>query len=551
MSRKKKKSPKLIVVTGGVLSGLGKGIAAASIGKLLSANLKVVPIKCDGYLNTDPGTMNPVEHGEVYVQDDGGEVDMDFGHYERFIGVDTKFDWNITMGKVFKEILEKERAGDYLGKTVQFIPHVTDMIKEKIYNTLETEQADLGLLEIGGTVGDLENQFYIEAVRQLKFEFGPENIIFIHLTYVPVPNGVNEQKSKPTQMSVKSLQQFGIEPDIIIGRCSEYLTPKIKEKIALFCNLEPSDVISGVDVECIYEIPLIYEQEGLVETLHKKLNIYSPPKINAWRNRVNVLLKNIKNPSKTIDIAIAGKYTELEDSYASVVESITHSAANNDVKVNVVWLDTDGLETQPKKMAEVLELVDGVIVPGGFGARGIEGKISTITYCRENNIPFLGICYGMQLAVIEYARNVVGIKDANTAEILEDGIDVGTAVIDILPEQKAVTKKGGSMRLGGQDVLIKEGTKAHALYGATSVRQRFRHRYEVNPDYIQQIEDAGLVFSGHASDLRIMQLMELPSHPYFMACQFHPELTSRLETPSPLFYNLVKEAIIFSNKRDK
>ncbi|MFH0919109.1 MAG: CTP synthase (glutamine hydrolyzing) [Fibrobacterota bacterium] len=540
---KTSKSPKFIVITGGVLSGLGKGIASASIGRLLSSNLNIVPIKCDGYLNTDPGTMNPIEHGEVFVLDDGGEVDMDFGHYERFIGVDCKFEWNLTMGKVFKTILEKERRGDYLGHTVQFIPHVTNEIKEWILRIVDNEKADLALIEIGGTVGDLENQFYIEAVRQLKSEVGEENIVFVHLTYIPIPSGVNEQKTKPTQMSVRELNELGIEPDVVIGRCSEYLTPKIKEKIALYCNIEKEAVISGPDVRCVYEIPLIYEQEGLVAILHKKLGIYSPPDLKMWKERVDTIKENLVSPKETVTIAICGKYTALEDSYASVVEALTHCGASLHARVQVKWVDTDCMETNEQSAGELLRGVQGVIVPGGFGARGIEGKISVIRHCRENKVPYLGICYGMQLAVVEFARHVCGIAGANTAEVTADGKKAEDPVIDILPDQKYVKEKGATMRLGGQDVIVKKNTLAYRILKNDTVRRRFRHRYEVNPAYIETLEKHGIVFSGRASEKHIMQIMELPDHPYFVGCQFHPELTSKLERPDPFFFNLVKNAM--------
>jgi CTP synthase len=543
VSKPRKSHCKYIVVTGGVLSGLGKGIAAASIGNLLSGRLKVIPVKCDGYLNTDPGTMNPIEHGEVFVQDDGGEVDMDFGHYERFMGIETKFYWNLTMGKVFKNILDKERRGDYLGKTVQFIPHVTDSIKNWYHEIAAKENADVLLIEVGGTVGDLENQFYLEAIRQLKRDVGEDNLIYIHLTYVPVPEGVHEQKSKPTQMSVRLLNEKGIEPDIVIGRCSELLNPSIKEKIASYCNILPSAVISGPDVRSVYEIPLIYEKEGLPELLHKTLGIYSPPDLRQWETWVNNIKNNQDNPRKTVTIALCGKYTTLEDSYASVVEALTHCGAHHNVKVAIKWVDTSKLEGK-ESVEAALKGADGVIVPGGFGLRGIEGKIKVIQYVRENDIPYLGICYGMQLAVVEYARNVAGLKDANTTEVREEGIKVPHPVIDILPGQINVSNKGGTMRLGGHDVEIKPGSRAYNIYGnKPMIRQRFRHRYEVNPEYIKTLEDKGLVFSGKHPTENIMQVMELPAHKFFMGSQFHPELTSNLRNPSPLFYHLVKAAL--------
>lgn len=541
---------KFIIVTGGVISGLGKGVAAASIGALLSARMKVVPVKCDGYLNTDPGTMNPTEHGEVFVLDDGGECDMDFGHYERFLNVTAKKDWSLTMGRIFKMILEKERRGDYLGHTVQFIPHVTDLIKEQFYRIADQEKADVLLIEIGGTVGDLENQFYIEAARQLSHDVGRTNAMFVHLTYVPIPSGVNEQKSKPTQMSVHDLNRLGIYPEIVIGRCEEYIKPHLKEKIGLFCNLPADHVISGVDVKHVYECPLVYDAEGIPEILAKRLNIYAPPKLEQWSKLVESLKRNTENPRKTLTVAICGKYMALEDSYASVVEAIRHSSAHLDLRADIRWVDTEKVEKGEITAAEALKGVDAVIVPGGFGSRGIEGKIMVIQYVRENKIPFLGICYGMQLSVVEFARNVCGMKGAGTVEMESATYHVEQPVIAYLPGQEHIKDMGATMRLGGHDILIKEGSKAQEVYGSAVARERFRHRYEVNPEFVSQIEAGDptgknpqkLIFSGKASGEDIMQIMELTDHPYFMACQCHPELKSSLIHPAPLFLSLLKAA---------
>ena len=547
---------KFIIVTGGVISGLGKGVAAASIGALLSARMKVVPVKCDGYLNTDPGTMNPTEHGEVFVLDDGGECDMDFGHYERFLNVTAKKDWSLTMGRIFKMILDKERRGDYLGHTVQFIPHVTDLIKEQFYRIADQEKADVLLIEIGGTVGDLENQFYIEAARQLSHDVGRTNAMFVHLTYVPIPSGVNEQKSKPTQMSVHDLNRLGIYPEIVIGRCEEYIKPHLKEKIGLFCNLPADHVISGVDVQHVYECPLVYDAEGVPEILAKRLNIYAPPKLEQWSKLVEALKRNSVNPRKTLTVAICGKYMALEDSYASVVEAIRHSSAHLDLRADIRWVDTEKIENGSVSVETALKGVDAVIVPGGFGSRGIEGKIMVIQYVRENKIPFLGICYGMQLSVVEFARNVCGMKGAGTVEMESATYHVEKPVIAYLPGQESIKDMGATMRLGGHDILIKEGSKASEIYGSTVARERFRHRYEVNPEFVPQIEagavngkDAAgkdcaqkLIFSGKASGEDIMQIMELTDHPYFMACQCHPELKSSLIHPAPLFLGLLKAA---------
>ncbi len=541
---------KFIVITGGVLSGLGKGIATAAIGHLISSNLKVVPIKCDGYLNTDPGTMNPIEHGEVFVLDDGGEVDMDFGHYERFLGINCKFEWNLTMGKVFKIILDKERRGEFLGRTVQYIPHVTDTIKEHFFSIAKRENADAVLIEIGGTVGDMENELYLESVRQLKQDVGEQNIVFIHLTYVPIPQNVKEPKTKPTQQSVKLLNERGIWPDIIIARSSEPISDDVKRKIALFCNVEPSAVISGVDVDTVYRIPILFDEEGLTAMIHHKLGIYSPPRLSGLRRLVDNL--NKENVPITIRLAIAGKYVRLHDSYASILEAITHTQAHVEAKVEIEWIDTTDIERGKISAEEMLKDIDAVIVPGGFGSRGIEGKIEVIRYCREHDIPFLGICYGMQLAVIEYARNVCGIPEANTSEVEDDSDHqrhVENAVVCILPDQIKVTQKGATMRLGGHDVYLLEGSKAHKLYGKTVIRERFRHRYEVNPEFVPQLEENGLVFSGFTKERDIMQVMEIPSHPFFMGTQFHPELTSKLERPAPLFLHLIKSAIDMKKKK--
>ncbi len=522
---------KYIIVTGGVLSGLGKGIAAASIGRLLSSKLRIVPIKCDGYLNVDPGTMNPIEHGEVFVLDDGGEVDMDFGHYERFLGVTCKSQWNLTMGKVFDLVRKRERRGDYLGKTVQYIPHVTDVIKDHIFNIANQEGADLVIVEIGGTVGDIENELFLEAMRQMRGNVGGENIIFIHLTYVPIPYGVNEQKSKPTQQSVNLLMQRGIIPDIIIGRCSQWLSKEIKSKISSFCNVQPNAVITGLDVESIYEIPIIFEKEKLPEIIHKSLSIYSPPDLRSWKK----LVSNLAHPRREITVAICGKYTKLEDSYASIIESLNHCMAQLSCKIHLEWVETTNLQD-----TAFLKKAAGIIVPGGFGSRGTEGKIKVIRLAREHNIPFLGLCLGLQLAIIEFARHVCGLKGANSTEI-----DPHTPhpVIDILPEQKKISEKGGTMRLGGYPATLKKGSLVHHLYGPLEVSERHRHRYEVNPDYHAVIQEKGMVFSGASRDGRLVEFIELPDLTYFAGTQAHPELKSRMEKPAPLFFGFIKACL--------
>jgi CTP synthase len=522
---------KYIIVSGGVLSGLGKGIAAASIGHLLSSRLRIIPIKCDGYLNVDPGTMNPYEHGEVFVLDDGGEVDMDFGHYERFLGVTCKSKWNLTMGKVFDMVRQKERRGDYLGKTVQYIPHVTDVIKNHVFDVAREESADLIIVEIGGTVGDIENELFLESVRQMREDVGRGNIAYVHLTYVPVPYGVHEQKSKPTQQSVNLLKQRGIFPDVIIGRCPQFLSKEVRAKISNFCDVDPEAVITGLDVEDIYEIPLIFEQEGLPAILHKKLNIYSPPDMGKWRQWID----NLRNPTREITVAMCGKYTKLEDSYASIIESFHHCAAHLKCKINLKFVETTDL-----KETSFLDGVDGVVVPGGFGGRGTEGKIEVIRIVREKNIPFLGLCLGLQLAVIEFARNVCSLQGANSTEI---DPNAAHPVIDILPAQKAVTDKGGTMRLGAYVAVLKEGSLVRTLYQSDEVSERHRHRYEVNPDYHRTITEKGMVFSGNSKDGRLVEFIELPHHKFFVATQAHPELKSRMERPAPLFYGFVKACV--------
>ncbi|MBC8500510.1 MAG: CTP synthase (glutamine hydrolyzing) [Nanoarchaeota archaeon] len=523
---------KWIIFTGGVLSGLGKGIASASVGGLLSSKYRVIPVKCDGYLNVDPGTMNPIEHGEVFVLDDGAEVDMDFGHYERFIGVSCKSEWNLTMGKVFDAVRRKERRGDYLGKTVQYIPHVIELIKDWWKEIARKEKADVVLIELGGTIGDIENELFVEAARQLKKDVGAKNIMYGHLTYVPVPYGVNEQKSKPTQQSINLLREKGITPDLIIGRCSEILTDKIKQKIATFCDVPKGGVISGVDVKNVYKIPLNFESEGISKIINKCLRIKVRLRMRKWRQ----LVKNMDEAEIPVHIAICGKYTRLEDSYASVVEALFHSSAHLKCKMEISFVETSGL----KDPAELLKGIDGVIVPGGFGGRGAEGKINVIRYCRENDIPFLGICYGLQLAVTEFARNVCGLKGADSSE---KNKKTNHPVIDILPEQKKIKDKGGTMRLGAYPALLKKGTKILGLYGKENVSERHRHRYEVNPIYHKILEKNGLILAGMSPDKKLAEFIEFKYHKYFVGCQGHPELKSSLLKPAPLFYGLVKAAL--------
>ena len=522
-----------IIITGGVLSGLGKGIAAASIGRLLASQYRVVPVKLDGYLNVDPGTMNPIEHGEVFVLDDGAEVDMDFGHYERFLGVRCRREWGLTMGRVFHEIREKERRGDYLGKTVQYVPHVTDHIKEHLQRVAREEHADVLLVEVGGTVGDIESELFIEACRQLKRDVGPDKVLYVHLTYVPVLDAVGEPKSKPTQQSVALLRERGIQPDMIIGRCAQSLPESLKRKIAQFCDVPEGAVFSGEDVESVYRIPARYAAQGMVQFLERRLGIAIAPSLKTWEQLLTA------RPRGHATIALCGKYTALEDSYASVIEALRHAALHAHVTLDVRWIETTSLEDPSADVDAALAGVDGIIVPGGFGARGIEGKIRVIRHCREHGVPYLGLCYGMQLAVIEHARHVCGLAHAHTTEI-----DPHTPhpVIDLLPGQRGITTKGATMRLGGHDVHLRPGTRAHALLGDVA-RLRFRHRYEVNPAYVATLETTGLVFSGANPDGTIMQVAELARHPFFMGTQAHPELTSTLDAPSPFFRAFLDAAI--------
>lgn len=511
-----------IIVTGGVLSGLGKGVAAASIGNLLKGH-RVTPIKCDGYLNVDPGTMNPIEHGEVFVLDDGAEVDMDFGHYERFLSVTAKKSWNLTMGKVYEEVRKKERRGDFLGKTVQLIPHVTDLIKDWWKQVAQEEKSEVMFVEVGGTVGDIENELYLEAARQLRDD--GEKVLYVHLTYVPMLANVNEQKSKPTQQSISLLRSRGIQPDIILARSQNALEPGIRAKLSTMCGVAKDKIISAVDVDSVYKIPLSFADEGLAQVLEEFG--FTTRIDDEWKEMID----KMSNPKKELTVAICGKYTQLEDSYASVVEALKHAATQEDATVNITWLDTSD---ENNKLSEV----DAVIVPGGFGSRGVEGKIKIITHCRENNIPFLGICYGLQLAVVEHARSL-GLE-ANSEEADPDAKE---PVVAILPEQQAITEKGATMRLGAYPAVLKEGSLIAGLYGTTQVSERHRHRYEVNPEYHERLETKGMVFSGRSPEGKLVEFIERDDHPYFVATQAHPELKSTPTRPAPLFAGLIRAAL--------
>ena len=529
---------KYIFVTGGVVSGLGKGITAASLGRLLkNRGYKVTIQKFDPYINVDPGTMNPYEHGEVFVTDDRAETDLDLGHYERFINENLTKNSSITMGKIYSEVIEKERRGDYLGKTVQVIPHITNQIKEKIYG-FENTDTDIVISEVGGTVGDIEGLSIIEAIRQVGLEKNPEDVCFIHVTLLPYIFGSNEIKSKPTQHSVKELQSYGIIPDILVCRTEQDIPDNIREKLALFCNVRKTSVIQNKTADCLYAVPLMLEEEGLAREVcnHLKLDRYIPDN-RKWEEMIEKIRKIDKN--NKVKIAIVGKYIKLEDSYISVIESIKHAGFANDVETEIKLIDAEKITKDTAD--EMLKEFQGIVVPGGFGNRGIEGKIETIKYARENKIPFLGICLGMQMAVVEYARDVLGLKDANSQEFDEKSKN---QVIHIMENQKSVNKKGGTMRLGSYPCVIKEGTLAEKVYGTTEIAERHRHRFEYNNDYKERLENAGLICSGTSPDGELVEIVELSQteHPFFIAGQFHPELKSRPNRPAPLFVELVRVA---------
>lgn len=533
---------KFIFVSGGVISGLGKGITASSIGCLLkSRGINVSSIKIDPYLNIDAGTMNPFEHGEVYVLDDGGEVDLDLGNYERFMDLHLGRDNNITTGKVYQTVIENERRGEYLGKTVQIVTHITHEIKRRITGVARASGSDVTIVELGGTVGDIESMPFLEAARQLGRELGrEENVMFIHTTLIPIMGSVGEEKTKPTQHSVKDLMSIGIRPDMIVGRCSRELSDSAKAKIAMFCDVPEKAVISCPDARSIYEVPLVLERQGVIDYIIEKMKLgpmTTPRDMDSWER----FLGNILEPEHHVEIALVGKYTALADSYLSQLESLTHAGAERACKVHVRFVDSDDLlHNDP---AEILKGVDGVLIPGGFGIRGVEGKIVAARFARENGIPFLGVCLGFQIATIEIARDVLGLPRADSTEF-----EPGTPdpVIFIMPEQAGITHMGGTMRLGAQRVLVKEGSKAAELYGSTDISERHRHRYEVNPAYIDRLEAAGWKFTGRSEDGDKMEIGELEGHPYFVASQFHPEFKSRPGRPSPLHQGLIDAAMAYS-----
>lgn len=536
-------SPKYIFITGGVVSGLGKGITAASLGRLLKARgLKVTAQKLDPYLNVDPGTMNPVQHGEVFVTDDGAETDLDLGHYERFIDESLSQNSNLTSGRVYWKVISDERKGVYGGQTIQIIPHVTNEIKRYIERNAETG-ADICLVEIGGTIGDIESQPFLEAIRQFAVEAGRDNCLFIHVTLVPYLAASDELKSKPTQHSVKEMLSLGIQPDIIVCRTEHPLTEDIKKKIALFCNVDKDCVIENNNCDILYAVPMILRNQKMDEVVIKKLGLEcGEPDLTDWNNMLHAL----RHPKQTVNITMVGKYVELHDSYISVNEALKHGGIETRSAVKINWIDSESLEAEGVDPDAVFANTDGILVPGGFGSRGIEGKIKACQYARTHNIPYLGICLGMQIAIIEFARNVLKLDGANSAEI---NPDTKYPVIDILPEQKDVTDMGGTMRLGQYPCSLNPDSKAFALYGEPTIYERHRHRYEVNNDYREELLKGGIIFAGTSPDNHIVEMVEIPEHPWFAACQFHPEFKSRPNRPHPLFRGFVTAAAKKANHK--
>lgn len=525
---------KYVFVTGGVASSLGKGIISSSLAKLLQSRGYSVTIqKLDPYINIDPGTLNPYEHGECYVTIDGAETDLDLGHYERFLNVHTTQANNVTTGRIYKTVIEKERRGDYLGKTVQVIPHITDEIKRRIKLVGKTGEYDLVITEIGGTVGDIESLPYIEAVRQMKWDQGPSNCLVIHLTLVPFLTASGEHKTKPTQHSVKALLEAGVQPDVLVLRTEKELTQDVKEKVALFCNVDKQSVVQSVDVSSIYEVPVKMLEEGLdITVLNRlKLDLKDEPTLTVWRD----FLRKQANPKSEVNIGLVGKYVELPDAYKSIVESFAHGGASNECRVNLQLIHSE--EITAGNAESQLGHLDGIAVAPGFGARGINGKITAVQYARENNVPFFGICLGMQCAVIEFARNVLNYKDADSTEM---NPDAGNPVIDLMEEQKNITYKGGTMRLGGYKCMIKNESKAFKIYNKNEVRERHRHRYEFNDKYLEDFENAGMVATGVNPESKLVEIMEIPNHKWFVGVQFHPEYSSTVVNPHPLFVEFIK-----------
>lgn len=527
---------KYIFITGGVVSSLGKGITAASLGRLLkSRGLKISLQKMDPYLNIDPGTMSPYQHGEVFVTDDGGETDLDLGHYERFTDINLSKNSSVTSGKIYWSVISKERKGDYLGGTIQVIPHITNEIKSRVYRVAKESMPDVVITEIGGTVGDIESLPFLEAIRQIKYEAGSENVLFIHVTLVPYLSKAGELKTKPTQHSVKELRSIGIQPDIIVCRTEKPLSRDLKDKIGLFCNLEGESVVQNTDADTLYEVPLMLHKEGLDKLVIKKLGLKcGEADLTEWTEIVN----KEKNPKYEVTIALVGKYVELHDAYKSVAEALGHGGLANEAKVHIKWVHSE--EVTPENYKELLGDADGIIIPGGFGNRGIEGKILAARYARENNVPYFGICLGMQIAVIEYARNVLNLKDAHSTE-LDETTPYG--VIHLMPDQTDIDEKGGTMRLGLYPCKLAKDTKAMEAYGEELIFERHRHRYEFNNEYRELMVEKGLTISGLSPDERLVEMIEIKNHPWFVGCQFHPEFKSRPNRPHPLFREFIKAAL--------
>lgn len=533
---------KYIFVTGGVVSSLGKGITAASLGRLLkNRGLNVTIQKFDPYINVDPGTMSPYQHGEVFVTADGAETDLDLGHYERFIDINLSKNNNFTTGKIYSSVINKERHGDFLGGTVQVIPHITNEIKESIFRAGEETKADIVITEIGGTVGDIESLPYIEAIRQIKNDVGIDNIMYIHVTLIPYLKAAGELKTKPTQHSVKELRSFGIQPNVIICRTEQHITKEMREKISIFCDIDQEAVIENMDLDTIYEVPLVLQEQGLDDYVLNHLKIVAPQAdLKEWKELVNT----IKNLKKCVEIAIVGKYVTLHDAYLSVVEALYHAGYDTNSEIKVRWVNAELVNES--NIDEELAGIDGILVPGGFGDRGIEGKIAAIKYARTKKIPFLGICLGMQSAVVEFSRNVLGLKGANSTEF---NTNTEYPVIDILPEQKEIVDLGGTMRLGHYPCKLIKKTKAHNLYQTCKIDERHRHRYEFNNIYREQLQQAGLIISGTSPDNKLVEIVELADHPWFVATQFHPEFASRPNRPHPLFKGFITSANEYNEKK--
>ena len=529
-------STKYIFVTGGVSSSLGKGIIAASLAKLLQSQGYSITIqKLDPYINIDPGTLNPYEHGECYVTDDGAETDLDLGHYERFLNVPTSQANNVTTGKIYMSVIEKERKGDFLGKTVQVIPHITDEIKQRVQSLGNTGDFDIIITEIGGTVGDIESLPYIEALRQMKWDLGQSNVLAIHLTLIPYLSAANELKTKPTQHSVKTLMESGVQADILVCRTEHELGDIIKDKLARFCNVDKESVIQSIDATTIYDVPNLMLEQGLDKIVLKKLNLKSnKPNLDVW----NSFLKRYKNPKDKIKIGLIGKYVELQDSYKSILESFIHAGAENEVEVQIISIHSEHINKN--NIDSKLSLLNGVLVAPGFGERGIEGKIQAIEYVRKNNIPFFGICLGMQMAVIEFARNILKFKNANSTEMIKDA---SHPVIDLMQSQKNIVNKGGTMRLGSWECELKQKTNVRNIYDSNIVHERHRHRYEFNNDYLDKFQSKGLIASGMNSKTGLVEIVELNNHPWFIGVQFHPEYKSTVNNPHPLFVSFVKAGL--------